>query len=240
MTFNKAAKIMIAAMAVMLVFSNINIMADEHKKSENEQKSSEKVKKEENKKKPQTTCPVMGGKINKDIYADYEGKRVYFCCKSCVAKFKEDPEKYIKKLEKENVKIKDISKPQEICPVMGGKIDKEIYSDYQGQRVYFCCPSCVDKFKENPEKYIEKLKKEHVRIKDVRKPQETCPVMGGKIDKSIHADYEGKRVYFCCQACVSKFEENPEKYLQKMREKGEKPEEIKDEKAEKKEKSEKQ
>ena len=28
----------------------------------------------------QTTCPVMGNPINKDIYADYSGKRVYFCC----------------------------------------------------------------------------------------------------------------------------------------------------------------
>ena len=28
---------------------------------------------------PQQFCPVMGGKINKDLYADYEGKRVYFC-----------------------------------------------------------------------------------------------------------------------------------------------------------------
>ncbi len=28
-------------------------------------------------KKPQTTCPVMGGKINKKMSADYQGKRIY-------------------------------------------------------------------------------------------------------------------------------------------------------------------
>ena len=27
---------------------------------------------------PQTHCPVMGEKVNKDIYEDYDGKRVYF------------------------------------------------------------------------------------------------------------------------------------------------------------------
>lgn len=27
----------------------------------------------------QTTCPVMGGAINREWYADYQGKRVYFC-----------------------------------------------------------------------------------------------------------------------------------------------------------------
>ena len=28
--------------------------------------------------------------------------------------------------------------------------------------------------------------------------QMTCPVEGGKIDKSVYVDYQGKRVYFCC------------------------------------------
>ena len=54
---------------------------------------------------PQTTCPVMGGKINKEkkIYADYKGKRVYFCCAACLPKFKENPEKYLAELEKAGV-----------------------------------------------------------------------------------------------------------------------------------------
>ena len=50
----------------------------------------------------QTTCPVMGGKINKAIYTEYKGKKVYFCCAGCVTKFKEDPEKYLAKLPQFN------------------------------------------------------------------------------------------------------------------------------------------
>ena len=57
----------------------------------------------------QTTCPVMGGKINKDIYADYEGKRVYFCCDACISTFKKDPAKYVSKLEGEGVVLKTVS-----------------------------------------------------------------------------------------------------------------------------------
>lgn len=49
--------------------------------------------------KPQTTCPIMGGKIDKAIFVDYEGKRVYFCCKACPEKFLKEPAKYIKKME---------------------------------------------------------------------------------------------------------------------------------------------
>ena len=47
----------------------------------------------------QTTCPVMdGNKIDKNIFVEYKGKKVYFCCASCKAKFEADPEKYIAKL----------------------------------------------------------------------------------------------------------------------------------------------
>jgi len=46
----------------------------------------------------QTTCPVMEGKINKDIFTEYKGKKVYFCCQGCVEAFNKNPEKYIDKL----------------------------------------------------------------------------------------------------------------------------------------------
>lgn len=46
----------------------------------------------------QTTCPVMGGAINKDLFTEYKGKKVYFCCAGCKEQFEKDPEKYIAKL----------------------------------------------------------------------------------------------------------------------------------------------
>jgi YHS domain-containing protein len=46
----------------------------------------------------QKTCPIMGNPINKDVFVEYEGKKVYFCCPSCKEDFEKDPEKYISKL----------------------------------------------------------------------------------------------------------------------------------------------
>ncbi|OHB61136.1 MAG: hypothetical protein A2Y12_20105 [Planctomycetes bacterium GWF2_42_9] len=46
----------------------------------------------------QTTCPVMGGAINKDIFVEYQGKKVYFCCPACIDEFNKEPEKYLPKL----------------------------------------------------------------------------------------------------------------------------------------------
>jgi hypothetical protein len=46
----------------------------------------------------QTACPVMAGAINKDIFTEYKGKKVYFCCTGCKEKFEKEPEKYLGKL----------------------------------------------------------------------------------------------------------------------------------------------
>ena len=55
--------------------------------------------------KQQTVCPVMGGVVNTNLFADFGGKRVYFCCAGCPAQFKKDPAKYIAKLEQSGVTL---------------------------------------------------------------------------------------------------------------------------------------
>jgi YHS domain-containing protein len=48
--------------------------------------------------KPQTSCPIMGFSINKKYYVDYRGKRIYVCCKECLAQVKKDPESALRTL----------------------------------------------------------------------------------------------------------------------------------------------
>jgi YHS domain-containing protein len=50
--------------------------------------------------------------------------------------------------------------------------------------------------------------------------QTKCPVLGGKINEKVFVDYQGKRIYFCCAACIDEFKKDPEKYLKKMEEQG--------------------
>jgi YHS domain-containing protein len=47
----------------------------------------------------QTVCPVMEGKaIDRSLFTEHRGKRVYFCCKFCKGAFEKEPEKYLSKL----------------------------------------------------------------------------------------------------------------------------------------------
>ena len=50
----------------------------------------------------QTDCPIMGMAVDKNVYTEYKGKKVYFCCAGCINTFKEDPEKYLSKLPQFN------------------------------------------------------------------------------------------------------------------------------------------
>jgi len=50
----------------------------------------------------QTTCPVMGGEIDKDIFVEYKEKKVYFCCEPCKGIFNDAAETYVAKLPQFN------------------------------------------------------------------------------------------------------------------------------------------
>ncbi len=109
-------------------------------------------------------------------------------------------------------------KPQAVCPVMGGQIDKNVFMEYQGQRIYFCWPGCKEIFSKDAEKYMRELADKKVILESL---QQVCPVMVGHgtpciINKNIHTDYKGRRVYFCSEICKEDFLKDPEKYLKNL------------------------
>ncbi len=140
-------------------------------------------------------CPVMGGQPVPDVYVDYHGYRVFFCCSGCPPRFLAEPEKYMEKLRRmgaipsgdgeqgaaapaagpnpeEAPAMDDRFRapaglipivPKE-CPVMGGEPDPEVYVDYKGYRIYFCCGGCPDLFLKDPKPYLEKLRGQGLKI----------------------------------------------------------------------------
>jgi YHS domain-containing protein len=90
----------------------------------------------------QTACPVSGEKIDKAVYADHEGSRVYFCCDNCRTAFKKEPATYVRKLQEQGITV---AKLQTECPVMGGAINRSSYVDRNHRRIYLCCDGCKGK-----------------------------------------------------------------------------------------------
>ncbi|MFZ2657062.1 MAG: hypothetical protein WAX69_19165 [Victivallales bacterium] len=71
----------------------------------------------------QTECPIMGGKINKSLFVDAQGKRIYVCCGGCIGKVKADPEKYIKELEAKDIVLE--ATPKDKSPAGTPKAEKK-------------------------------------------------------------------------------------------------------------------
>ncbi|MCE7974112.1 MAG: DUF1549 domain-containing protein [Leptolyngbya sp. PLA1] len=52
----------------------------------------------------------------------------------------------------------DIGPANPTCPVMEGEaVDPEVFTEYEGKRVYLCCKKCLRAFTENPAKYVGRL-----------------------------------------------------------------------------------
>ncbi len=111
--------------------------------------------------KAQMLCPITGKEIDKKQFVDYQGKRVYFSSANCPTEFNKDPGKYIKKMEDDGITLERL---QTKCPVMGGDIDRTLFADYQGQRVYFCCGMCSPKFSAAPRRYLAAMAKGGVAL----------------------------------------------------------------------------
>ncbi|MCX7000907.1 MAG: YHS domain-containing protein [Candidatus Sumerlaeota bacterium] len=50
------------------------------------------------------------------------------------------------------------------CPVDNTRVDKKIFTDQNGKRVYFCCSDCKKEFEKNPDKYMKQMKEKGIEL----------------------------------------------------------------------------
>jgi YHS domain-containing protein len=103
-----------------------------------------------------------------------------------------------------------------LCPVMNEPIDVSFSIATDDGPVFFCCPDCIKKYKEAPEKFAEKVAAQRKAMADLPKVQVTCPLTGKPIDAKMFTEKDGKKVYFCCPACKPKYEADAAKLAGKL------------------------
>jgi YHS domain-containing protein len=100
--------------------------------------------------------------------------------------------------EKKNVTNK-------ICPVSGGPVSEKYRTEYKGQFVYVCCEGCLTGFNKTPDEFVAKMSKEE---RDLIAINETCPISKESIDMAKSVEFEGRKIYFCCDNCVTKYKKD--------------------------------
>jgi Cu+-exporting ATPase len=133
----------------------------------------------------QVHCPVMGRIINPKLSVEKDGQKIYFCCKGCIPKFKENSEKYIKYLPPTAGLLAHgptLETDLLLCPVCGGqgtpihpRSDLKMI-EYKGMYYVVCGSNCAEKFKKNPDKYIKVLHDALVERAGGPAEAYTCPM----------------------------------------------------------------
>lgn len=78
--------------------------------------------------------------------------------------FAQDMHEHHHTMEEEQHSMEGESQDFGICPVMKGKAGKDYSYTYEGKTYYFCCPACREQFKEEPQKYISKIKEINLEV----------------------------------------------------------------------------
>jgi YHS domain-containing protein len=138
---------------------------------------------------PLDHCIVSGTKFSDEVppvdYV-YNSRLVRFCCPSYIAKFKENPPKYLAALDKAVIEQQSAGYPLESCVVTGQKLGGmgEPYNHvWANQLVKFCCKGCIPQFNKDPRKYMVKVYAEMPHPgKDAGSTSTVAPAVKGKKD----------------------------------------------------------
>jgi Cu+-exporting ATPase len=89
-------------------------------------------------------------------------------------------------------------------------------TEFKDKTYYFCCPHCLEKFKADPEKYLQADNNGMAGSHQHSPGTVVDPVCGMHVDPKQArgtAQHKEKTYYFCSPRCEEKFKAEPEKYL---------------------------
>lgn len=169
---------------------------------------------------PVIKCPVSGRPVQLALSAEYKESKVYFCCPACVDKFKNDSKPFA---EAADAQLKAIGAGAKVnqfaCPMCSKPhktaVKRRVKEGLLGVKlgeVYFCCEDCAAAFEKEDDKAAAE------KLEAVLTSQTACPFDGKPIDVEVSAEYDGKKIFFCCKDCVKVFEEDKDGTLAKLKE----------------------
>src|SRR3990172_2539946 len=75
-------------------------------------------------------------------------------------------------------------KLQSVDVISGKPINPSIYADYEGYRVYFCCPTSRSDFQQNAQRYLQAIKLRGILLEPTPAPGKTGAVPPGSVEGS--------------------------------------------------------
>lgn len=191
-------------------------------------------------------CPVGKEPIDTNTPTiKYQGHEIGFCCPGCEEMFlawdQQRRDEFVKlALAGKEPQIEEVKReaPGEgmvgaaegypftltTCPVAGHEIDHEgepVVYVHEGREVKFCCEDCVEKFKADPGKYLEKVDQQMIEQQAMHYPLSTCFISGESLIENgkftgVNVVYRNRLVRVCCNKCAAKLTADPVALLSKL------------------------
>ena len=114
---------------------------------------------------PMKTCIVMHEEplpTDAEEFTDvvYRNRLVRLCCVRCEKKFNKEPLKYVMALNQKIIEQQGPDYPLTTCVISNKKLDSMgpmVDYVWENQLVRFCCAPCIERFNEDPQKYVKKI-----------------------------------------------------------------------------------
>lgn len=111
------------------------------------------------------TDPICGMKVLPATAAgkyEHQGETIYFCSKGCLEKFKKQVEKpkpepvpAVVQLGRRKVKDEDfVTHVDPVCKMLVKPETAAAKFEFEGKTYYFCAVSCQNKFRQNPQRFL--------------------------------------------------------------------------------------
>lgn len=158
-----------------------------------------------------TICPITGKAVDKKLFAEKKGERVYVADKKSLAQAKKDFDAAHAKAYPKDKIVKIESKK---CIIMPKRNNKDRFAvTFQGHQINLCCKKCVRRFHKDPQKWLTVAK--HPELNYLA--NEDCPLMSKDTEGlDYFVAYDGYLVNLCCRKCVLRFSKDPERFLKKL------------------------
>jgi Cu+-exporting ATPase len=141
----------------------------------------------------------------------HDGVTYYFCAKSCLEEFRENPERFV-----QGERTPMAGAAAAVDPVCGMTVtvgQEAGQALYRGKTYYFCNAQCLRDFEADPARYAEVERapgapSDHGAVLD--------PVCGMTVTTATAAartEYRGRVYAFCNVSCQKAFEADPERYV---------------------------
>lgn len=155
-------------------------------------------------------CPMEGQPVDRALFFEVDGQRVYACSAACVTTLKLDPAKALKQAYPE---VKPIATRG--CATCAAELEpgKSVDVTFQARSVKLCGTLCEKEFRQHPGVWLSRLT--WPDVKDAGNL--VCPIDDKAIDGVTVVIWKGKLVRLSSHACVATFEKDPDAAMAKIK-----------------------